>query len=217
MMSNITTHLKGMGKLIYTYILAVALSWAAFPVIVVTLRQYAQLYIVISVYSLIVTLIMIAMIYMTMHGFGERERRPYEWARYNLKGFVCGLIAFAVILAIEELIILVANEYVVVKHPFLTIESLNHYAKLILYMPFFWIYRIISPPTEISVVPDITGLTAIIPGVIIIIAAGVGYIMGFHGIRIIKNPPKGEKIRKFFYGGPRKAKKKKQPPKEDAQ
>lgn len=215
MMPNIKTHIKGMGKLIYIYILAVAISWAAFPVIVVTLRQYAQLYVVLSVYSFIVTLVLIAMIYITMHGFGEEERRPYEWTRYNLKGFVCGLLTFAVVLAVEELVILLANEYIVVKHPFLTIESLNHYAKLVLYMPFLWIYRIISPPTEISVVPDINWLTAFIPGVIIIVAAGVGYVMGYHGIRIIKNPLKGEKLRKFFYGGPRKAKKKKIP-KEDA-
>ena len=216
MMLNLKTHLKGMGKVLYIYFLAVAISWAAFPIIVVGLQQFGQLYVILSVYSFIVTLILIAMIYITMHGFGEEERRPFEWARYNLKGFVCGLLAFAVVLIAEIVVILLSNEYIDVKHPFLAIESLNHYAKLVLYMPFLWIYRIISPPTQLTVVPDITWLTAFLPGIIVIVAAGVGYVMGYHGIRIIKNPPKGEKLRKFFYGGPRKAKKKKAPPKEDA-
>lgn len=216
MMSNIKTHLKGMGKLVYVYLLAVAISWAAFPVIAITLQQYAQIYVVISVYTFISTLVLIAMLYITMHGFGEADRKPYEWKRYNLKGFVCGLMAFIAVLLVEEIVILLANEYVVVKHPFLTIESLNHYAKLVLYMPFFWFYRIISPPTEVSVVPDITNITALLPGLIFVIVSGIGYLMGFHGVRIVKNPPKGKFIRKFLYGGPHKPKKKKELPKEDA-
>lgn len=216
MMPNIKTHLKGMGKLAYVYMLAVALSWVAFPIIVIGLQQYAQIYVVLSVYTFFVTLVLVAMLYMTMHGFGELDRKPYGWARYNIKGFICALMMFAAVLLIEEIVILLADQYIIVKHPFLTIESLNHYAKLVLYMPFLWFYRIISPPTEVSVVPDITWLTAIFPGIIILLASGIGYVMGYHGIRIIKNPPKAEKLRKFLYGGPRKAKKKKPIPKEDA-
>ncbi|MBE7057970.1 MAG: hypothetical protein E7387_02565 [Ruminococcaceae bacterium] len=216
MMPNIKTHLKGMGKLAYVYMLAVALSWVAFPVIVICLQQYAQIYVVISVYTFFVTLILIAMLYITMHGFGEADRKPYGWARYNTKGFVCALMMFAAVLLAEEIIILLADQYIIVKHPFLTIESLNHYAKLVIYMPFMWFYRIISPPTEVSVVPDITWSTAFFPGIIILLASGIGYIMGYHGIRIIKNPPKAAALRKFLYGGPRKSKKKKPIPKEDA-
>ena len=33
MMLNIKTHVQGMGKVLYAYFLAVALGWAAFPVI----------------------------------------------------------------------------------------------------------------------------------------------------------------------------------------
>ena len=171
MMSNIKTHLKGMGKLVYVYFLAVAISWAAFPVIVITLQQYAQVYVVLSIYTFISTLVLIAMLYITMHGFGEADRKPYSWMRYNLKGFVCGLLTFIAVLLVEEIVIMLANEYIVVKHPFLTIESLNHYAKLVLYMPFFWFYRIISPPTEVSVVPDITHFTALFPGLIFVIVS----------------------------------------------
>ena len=83
-------------------------------------------------------------------------------------------------------------------------------------MPFFWFYRIISPPTEVSVVPDITNITALLPGLIFVIVSGIGYLMGFHGVRIVKNPPKGKFLRKFLYGGPHKPKKKKELPKEDA-
>ena len=66
MMIDIKTHLKGMGKVLYIYFLAVAISWAAFPIIVVGLQQFGQLYVILSVYSFIVTLILIAMIYITM-------------------------------------------------------------------------------------------------------------------------------------------------------
>lgn len=216
MMPNIKTHLKGMGKLAYVYFLAVAISWAAFPVIVIGLQQYAQIYVVLSVYTFFSTLVLAAMLYMTMHGFGEADRKPYGWARYNAKGLVCALMLFVALLLVEEIIILLADQYIIVKHPYLTIESLNHYAKLVIYMPFLWFYRIISPPTAVSVVPDITWYTAIFPGIIILVASGLGYIMGYHDIRIFKITPKAEVLRKFLYGGPRKAKKKKAPPKEDA-
>lgn len=33
MMLNIKTHVQGMGKVLYAYFLAVALGWAAFPII----------------------------------------------------------------------------------------------------------------------------------------------------------------------------------------
>ena len=39
---------------------------------------------------------------------------------------------------------------------------------------------------------------------------------GYNWIRIIKNPPKNEFLRKLVYGGPRKKKKIKLPPEEDA-
>ena len=45
-----------MGKVLYAYFLAVALGWAAFPIIVIALSQYAQLYVVLSVYTFVVTL-----------------------------------------------------------------------------------------------------------------------------------------------------------------
>lgn len=215
MMLNFKTHIQGMGKVLYAYFLAVALSWAAFPVIVITLSQFAQIYTILSVYTFIVTLIFISILYMTMHGFGETDRKPYLWVRYNLKGFVCGLAAFVLIILVEFAVIYLADRYIIVNHPFFTIMSLNHYAKLVLYMPFFWLYRIISPATEESIIPEVTNLTSILPVIVVTAAAGIGYIMGYHGIRIFKNPPKNEFLRKFIYGGPRK-KKKMKIPKEDA-
>ncbi len=216
MMLNFKTHMQGIGKALYAYFLAVALSWAAFPIIVIALQQYAEIYTVISVYTFIVTIIFICIIYMMMHGFGETDRKPYHWARYNMKGFVCGIAAFAVIIAAEIIVIFLADRYIIVRHPYFTIASFNHYAKLVLYMPFFWFYRIISPPTAESLIPEVTKLTCLFPAVIVVVSAGIGYVMGYHGIRIVKNPPKNEFIRKLVYGGPKKKKKMKPPPKEDA-
>ena len=216
MMPNLKTHFQGIRKVFYAYFLAVALSWAAFPIIVVALSQYAQIYVVLSVYTFIVTIVFICILYLMMHGFGETDRKPYVWARYNMKGFVCGFAAFIGIILLEQIIILLADKYIIVRHPYFTIASLNHYAKLILYMPFFWLYRMISPPTQESIIPQVTPLTSILPIVVVTGVAGIGYIMGFHGIRIVKNPPKNEFIRKFLYGGPKKKKKMKPPPKEDA-
>ena len=90
-----------MGKVLYAYFLAVALGWAAFPIIVIALSQYAQLYVVLSVYTFVVTLVFICILYMMMHGFGELDRKPYQWARYNMKGFACAAAAFALIVLAE--------------------------------------------------------------------------------------------------------------------
>lgn len=216
MMQNIKTHLQGIGKVLYVYVLAIAISWAAFPVIIVAFQQYGQLYVILSVYSAVVTFVFTCMLYLIMHGFGEMDRKPYKWARYNMKGFVCGIIAFAIIMIAEIIIIALADEYIDVRHPFFSITAINHYAKLILYMPFLWIYRIISPATEESVVPEVTEASCIIPVVFFVLAAGIGYIMGYHGIRIFKKTPTNKFLRKFLYGGPYKGKRRKAPPKEDA-
>lgn len=216
MMLNIRTHMQGIGKVLYAYFLAVALSWAAFPIIVIALQQYGQIYVVLSVYTFIVTLVFICILYMMMHGYGEMDRKPYKWVRYNMKGFICALAAFTVIVVAEIIMIFLADRYIVVKHPYFTIASFNHYAKLVLYMPFFWFYRMISPPTEESLIPEVTELTCTFPAGIVVISAGIGYLMGYHGIRIIKNPPKNQFIRKLVYGAPKKKKKIKLPPEEDA-
>lgn len=213
---NIKTHLQAMGKVLYSYFSVVVLSWVALPVIIILSQQFGQIYVIQSVYSFVITLIMIIMMYITMHGLGEKERKPYEWARYNLKGFVCGTLAYVLVILLEILIIFLADENIDVHHPYFSIETLNRYAKLIIYMPFFWLYRIISPSTSVSVVPEVTYLTSVLPIIVVTISSGVGYIMGFNGIRIIKKGPKNAILRKFFYGGPRKPKKQKNIPKEDA-
>lgn len=110
MMLNIKTHVQGMGKVLYAYFLAVALGWAAFPIIVIALSQYAQLYVVLSVYTFVVTLVFICILYMMMHGFGELDRKPYQWARYNMKGFACAAAAFALIVLAEIIMILLADQ-----------------------------------------------------------------------------------------------------------
>ena len=102
-----------MGKVLYAYFLAVALGWAAFPIIVIALSQYAQLYVVLSVYTFVVTLVFICILYMMMHGFGELDRKPYQWARYNMKGFACAAAAFALIVLAEIIMILLADKYII--------------------------------------------------------------------------------------------------------
>ena len=68
--------MQGIGKVLYAYFLAVALSWAAFPIILIALQQYGQIYVVFSVYTFIVTLVFICILYMMMHGYGEMDRKP---------------------------------------------------------------------------------------------------------------------------------------------
>lgn len=215
MMLNIKTHMHMIGKMLYAYFLAVALAWAAFPVIIIFLSKF-QFYVVLSIYTLFVTLVLVSIMYITMHGCGETDRKPYKWVRYNAKGFVCGAIAFAAIVIAEFIVIYLADRYLIVRHPYFTIASFNHYAKLILYMPFFWFYRMIASAPVETIVPEVTVLTCLAPSAAVILSGGIGYMMGFHGIRIIKNPPKSDFIRKFIYGGPRKKKKMKAIPKEDA-
>lgn len=216
MMPNLKTHIQGIGKVLYAYFLAVAMSWAAFPIIVITLARSAQIYVILSVYTFISTVLFICILYLMMHGFGEMDRKPYKWARYEMKGFVCALCAFAVVVLAELLVIFLADQYIIVRHPYFMITSLNHYAKLVLFMPFFWFFRMISPPTPESIVPEVTELSCLFPGLLVAVVAGIGYVMGYHGIRIVKNPPKNEFLRKLIYGGPKKKKKMKPLPKEDA-
>lgn len=213
---NIKKHIQMIGKILYAYFLAVALAWAAFPIIIMIFNHF-QLYRVLSIYTFGVTLVLISIMYVLLHGCGETDRKPYVWARYSAKGFVCGAMAFAAVFIAELIIIYLADKYIIVKHPYFTIASFNHYAKLMLYMPFFWFYRIIAPAPVETIVPEVTALTGLAPSVIVILSSGIGYAMGFHGIRIIKNPPKNEFLRKLIYGGPRKKKKLKAIPKEDAE
>ncbi len=212
---NIKTHMQVAGKLLYAYFLAVALAWAAVPLIIVLLSRF-PVYLILSIYTFCVTVIMICILYVTSHGCGETDRKPYNWAKYNAKGFVCSALAFAVIVIAELIIILLADRYIIVRHPHFTIASFNHYAKLILYMPFFWFYRMTAGAPGETPVPEVTPLTCLYPAVIVILSCGVGYAMGFHGVRIIKNPPKNNFLRKLIYGGPRRKKKLKGIPKEDA-
>lgn len=212
---NIKTHMQMIGKILYAYFLAVALAWAAFPIIVIFLSRF-QFYVVLSIYTFGVTLVLISLMYVYMHGCGETDRKPYKWVRYNAKGFVCAAAAFAALVIAELIVIYLADKYIIVRHPYFTIASFNHYAKLILYMPFFWFYRMIAGAPVETMVPEVTVLTSLVPSVAVILSGGIGYAMGFNGIKIIKNPPKNDFIRKLIYGGPRKKKKMKAIPKEDA-
>ncbi|MBE7067420.1 MAG: hypothetical protein E7385_07715 [Ruminococcaceae bacterium] len=193
---NIISHIKGISRCWFTYFLAVLFSWLSYPIIVIALQQFANIHVLLGIYTLIVTIVFFILLYCNMHKFGNMDRKPYKWARYKAKGLLCGAIAFMVIFGFECLAIVIAEEFFIVHHPYYVIESVNSYVRLILYMPFYWLYTLLNGIPEENVVPVVKYLTALIPMVAGIGIAGLGYLMGFKNIRIIKKKEKPEKQQK---------------------
>ncbi len=219
MSQNLKTHLKGMKKVWYCYFLGVALSWAAYPIIAIVLIQFASFYVLQGIFTVFTTLILSCLLYISMHEFGENDRKPYKWARYKGKGFVCGFAAFAVVVLAEMIMIAVANRYIVVSHPYFLISSLRAYATYIFYMPFFWFYILVghydpvyfAPGSEHAPVlgmeatplPAVEYATCIYPIILITLVAGIGYLAGYSGKRIIKKAPKNKFLQKLLYRRPK--------------
>ena len=193
---NIISHLKGISRCWFSLILAILFSWLSYPIIVVALQQFANMHILLGVYTFIVSVVYAMVLYSNMHTFGNRDRKPYQWARYKAKGLVCGAIAFAVIYGLECLAIVIAEEFFIVQHPVYVIESVNSYVRLLLYMPFYWLYIILNTFPEENVVPVVRYLTALIPAGISALIAGFGYLMGYKNIKIIKVKEKPQKQKK---------------------
>lgn len=207
-MENVKTHWMGIRKVLLCYILAVLLSWAAFPIIMIAFSGIATPDLCFSIYTLFSTLIFCIITYLTMHGFGSQDRKPYRWVRYPTKGLVCAVIAYVGIVLLEYILIAVANEYVIVSHPKIVIEVLNAYVRLFLYMPFYWLFRLIQgPANEFCPVPSVTYLNCLIPAVPVLCVSALGYWMGFTGRRIIKRDIQNTFLRSILYPKPKRVRK----------
>lgn len=205
MMKNILTHVKGIGTCLLSYFMAVVLSWAAYPLIMIVLIGYIDPDISLSIWSLIVNIIYFVIAYQLMHGFGEKDSKPYRYARYELKGLVCSGAAYVLLTGVGFLIIFLANKFVIVHHPKFVIETLNGYLRMGVYMPFYWLMRLIEGPKgEICPIPSVTYLRAMLAGLLVLPAGAFGYWMGFTGRRIFKGNVKSPLLRRLVYPAPKK-------------
>lgn len=204
-MENVKTHWKGIGKILLCYILTVLLSWAAFPIIVLVLSGYATPDFCLSIYTIFSTVIFCVITYLTMHGFGQEDRKPYKWVRYPAKGLVCAAITYVLIVLLEYILIWIANEYVIVSHPQFVIETLNAYVRIALFMPFYWLFRLLEGPAgELCPVPSVSYLNCLLPALLVLSIAAFGYWMGFTGRRIIKWDIQNRFLRRILYPKPKR-------------
>lgn len=207
MKSNILTHVKGVGTSLLSYLMAVILSWAAYPLIMIVLIGYIDPDLSLSIWSLIVTLLYMVIAYQLMHGFGTKDMQPFRHARYQFKGLVCAAIGYVLVTALGSLVIFLANKYVIVHHPKFVIETLNGYLRMGVYMPFYWLMRLIEGPKgDICPIPSVTYVRAMLSGLLLLPAGAFGYWMGFTGRRIFKGNVKNPLLRRLFYSTPKKKK-----------
>lgn len=207
MNADLKTHLLGMRSVLHYYLMGVAVSWAGFPIIcMLSVRLYWTVDKIQTFYSVFSVVAYAILTYLGMHDFGEHDRRPYKWSRYKAKGLICGAMGFAVIYIAEVVLIFAANKFIRVQHPIINIEGLHGYVTQILYMPFFWVYKMIDP--EI-IIPSVGYLNALLPGIYVIIVNGFAYWMGYTDKVLIKHKPKGKLAQRLFYGKSDKKKNKK--------
>lgn len=196
MKDNIKNHGKCALKVIYCYILGIVLSWAAYPVLLLLLAV-CPINKSLAVYSVFATLIFAVVLYISMHEIGEQDRKPYRWAVYKGKGFVCGAIASAVITLVGFVLMIIADNVLYVQHPYLDIANLNSYMKLIVYMPFFWFFEITENSTRL--IPEVNYLSSLIIIPFNVIISGIGYWTGLSGINIIKKKDGTDILSKILY------------------
>lgn len=194
---NVKTHLKGIRRVLFYYLISVFLGWAGFIIIAVLGLNMAGVDVVILVYTVLTTLFHSSITYVYMHEFGEEDRKPYKWSRYKAKGFICGFLGFLVIILFECIMIVLADRFFAVSHPYFKIDTVNAYVTELLYIPFYWFYKIIQPGV---LVPKITVLNMWYPLIYVTFISGFGYIMGYSGLNIIKKSPKNPLVRRLLFG-----------------
>ena len=207
MKADIKTHLLGMRLVLHYYFMGVAVSWAGFPIVcLVSMRLGWTVDRIQAFYSMFATLAYGVLTYLGMYDFGEHDRRPYKWSRYKAKGLVCGAMGFAVICMAELLFIFFADRFIRVQHPVINISGLHGYVTQLIYMPFFWLYKLLDPKT---LIPSADYLTALLPGLYVIAVNGFAYWMGYTEKVLLKRKPKGKLAQWLFYGRAQNQKKKK--------
>lgn len=196
------SHLIGIKTVLYCYILAVCISWVSYPILIFLTFLDVNLTITQTIYTVLSTIVLCMLIYILMHEMGTKDRKPLQKEiRYSAKGLVCGAASAIIVILSEILIIYLANKYIMVKHPILEISNVNGYVRLILYMPFYWLFQVLDP--SLNVVPKITYLTSIVPAFFMIPASAYGYIMGYKGKKLI-DKDLTEIKNKMFYRGEKK-------------
>lgn len=195
---NVKDHIKGASKTAYNHFLGWIIAVAPIPAIAIISPNFEKPLAVCSLFSLILTT---SLLYIAMHDIGEIDKKPYNWSRYPAKGFVLGLLGFLPYFIVELVLIFVAQKYISPEPvPFAGV-NMRGYITEMLYMPFFWIMRLINSKDKI---PSVTYFTSVIPLFYMSAVSGFGYFMGFKDKRIIKNVPKGEWFKYLVYGREKK-------------
>ena len=179
---SLKNHFLGAGKMFYCHVLAVCLGWAAFPILLMIFARYVTIDTPLSIYSVLTTLVYILLLLASANDIGLKDRKPYKWARYKMKGFVLGAAAGVVVVLVEGIFILIANRFFVVQHPQFLISGVNAYVRMVPYMPFFWFFSLID--TSGAIMPSVNLLSALIVIPFMSLFAGLGYLMGLYGVEL---------------------------------
>ena len=178
---TIKNHAKGVARILLIHMLAVALGWAAFPLILMIFAMYTTTDVPMAVFSVVATVVYAAMLVVQGNAYGLQDRLPYGWARYKAKGFVIGGAAGTVVYLFELLMIAIADRNFTVNHPQFAISNINNYIRMILAVPFFWFYRVIG---GVAIIPRVTALTALFVIPFCALCTGIGYVAGQAGVEI---------------------------------
>ncbi|MCR5694327.1 MAG: hypothetical protein K6G89_05080 [Clostridia bacterium] len=188
---TIKNHAKGTGRILLIHLLAVALGWAAYPLILLLIARYTTVDLPMAIFSVIASLVYAAMLVSQGNEYGLRDGKPYNWARYKAKGFVLGAAAGLVIFLAELIVIAIADRNFYVSHPQFDIANVNSYIRMILYVPFFWFYKLIH--TGEAIIPRVNILTSLFVIPFCSLFTGLGYLFGAAGV-VVDFRPKKKKV-----------------------
>ena len=185
---TIKNHLKCVGRNFLVHMLAVALGWAAFPLILILLARYTTVDVPMAVFSVFASLIYGTMLISQGNEYGLTDAKPYNWARYGAKGFVIGAAAAIIVFMLELFMIALADKYFYVSHPQFDIANVNNYIRMILVVPFFWFYKLIG--AKDAIIPRVTVLSSLFAVPFCSMFTGIGYLFGRAGIVVDFRPKK---------------------------
>ena len=185
---TLKNHGKGIGRILLIHMLAVALGWAAYPLLLILLARYTTIDLPIAIFSVIASLIYAAMLVSQGNEYGIQDVKPYNWARYKAKGFVLGAVAGLAVFLAELIIIAIADKNFYVSHPQFDIANINSYLRMALYMPFFWFYKLIH--TGEAIIPRVNVLSSLFVIPFCSLFTGLGYLFGSAGVVVDFRPKK---------------------------
>lgn len=188
---TIKNHAKGLARISLIHMLAVALGWAAYPLILLILARYMTVDLPLAIYSVVASLVYAAMLISQGNEYGIMDSKPYNWARYKAKGFVLGAAVGVIVFLAELILIAIAERHFVIAHPNFDIANINSYIRMLLYIPFFWFYKLVWAGEEI--IPRVTVLSALFPVGFISLFTGIGYLFGTAGVVVDFRPKKRKK------------------------